>query len=460
MPFWNKQYLVSILIAALLIAGVSIFYFEFYVDVGSRESIEFFTYTSHIEKEENGAFALASIGAPEFVENPLVWAHQRFESTQNVTHRERMRAQFEIMAQRIINHQNGQELPPLPEAQEDFREPENNKHFACWMPGYRSTENMDRNCISKGEFVQLISDNDFFLRRYRKAIQYEAADFNAGPAIDFLTISVNKLFISKIWFNRNSLKSDQLRDVIRNLAFWKNITDKYPQSSLSFMISLLHYRLSLVLFFEVSALYPEILTQFVEEEGEFKIGEINQNLYDRFAKSAYLEVAKELCINKEFEFKSEYCHDISQLFFKVKRTVQLMYENRPIYDQCLKSISKASIEDPYADFKLKLRSWLRPGNYQGRVLVYYIYNSSFDFCKTLKIYQTTNELIGLFKLHSKIMSIRTSKKEIGLYFSENPDELKIEGSNRVYEWDAANEVIRYVEQSEYGNRVYEMHVGI
>lgn len=447
------------LLFGLVTAATGIAYFEFRVDIGSEEAFDFFELKRQIEPHENGAFALAGLEAPKSHEDFILWAKEKYKRNRNKTYRRYSSEQMEIAAQRLIDSHNGKELapPPLREV-EDFRWPEEPKHFVCWFPGHVADARFDESCISDKELEQLIVQNLFFLDRYREAISYRNVDFYSGPSAPNLAITINKLFVIEMWSRRKSLNFDDLVLISRNLAYWKKITDQNLLSTIELAGSLINYRLALSLFHELTALYPELLDTYIELEGEFQAALINQDLYDRIARAEYQIIARELCINAEFEFEQAHCKDLSPRLMKPKRSVALMYQRRPIFDKCSNPIEDDSESEFEEEYLWKILTWIRPGNLQGRAYVYNIYGNFFNFCSILDSYKKINDAIGLFKLGADLISLNYSKYELSTYLSSKPELLKVKDSHALYEWDELHGAIKYIENSEYGSRTYEIVV--
>lgn len=448
----KKNFVLAIFTVFILLPGFVVFiYWKFISDEHPSEAIKYFEYKSRLSARDNAAYALDGLRAPLTEANFIQWSIGRAKYYSSISNSQYMDMQFENTSEFIA----GNSPDPIPYNQyAEIYEPEEDLHFICWLPG--ATDQTDK-CISVEEVNLVLTKNKIFLDRYSAALEFDEIDLNIGPPLHQYSIAITKLHIINSWKNRNSFSSSDLKEVSRLLWFWKTIADSQYFTSVDFAISLVNYGLALELFYQTASIYPEIINVYTKSFGKFNFVPVDQFLLDRIAIGEFFSLIPEMCIDRDFSYrKSKACKNLLDPIFKAGRTIKLMYQNKPILEDCKNNQKKYKSRPKISDVDFQLEILKRPGNYQGRIFALYMYADHYLICETLDSYRYKNELIGLFFLHNKLRSQNMTKSQIIERYWSNKEEFRILNSNRYYELNQENGKLVYVRPESDREVKYEM----
>ncbi len=448
--FRSKKGLVSLLLIVFVLLPAYLFalYFEFFVDHSPTRAIAFFKHETNLAPRRNGANALIGLSAPESVKDTVQWAIQRSQYLSRITN-------WSQYDDAVAFQSSMQAIPQLFRNEAEVSRPGDRLHFFCWLPGGEKSTN---NCVAEEELDSLFAENQIFLERYRKAIQYEEFDLTRTRALNSNTIELSEQFTARIWKNRQNFTQQDLLEISRLLWFWKRVVDTQNLSQVNFAVGLVNYGLALSLFFDTALLYPQIVDIFYQQYGEFTVHTTDQSLYDRLTTGEFYHVAPYICMDQEGAFHTTNCPDLMPLLFKPGRTMDLMYRGRNQFANCAGGPGE---DGDYPDSRLipfQMRTWARLGNYQGRITVFELYNSFQNNCEIQRNYKYKNELIAFFGFYHTIKSQNLSHAEILQKSNDRDAAFRIPYSERYFSWQQDSNSLVYIRPDSNGEVQYALPI--
>ena len=193
----------------------------------------------------------------------------------------------------------------------------------------------------------------------------------------------------------------------------------------------------MTLFHEINLLYPELLDIYIaSEKNVINVDDI-QEMYDRIAMAEYKFLARELCLNKKFEFDQNICQDLSTYLVKPLRTINYFYNNRPKLKKC------RNFERSKYEFT-NLKAILRPGNFHGRIVGINLHNDSYTgLCDLTENYIVRKKINNLLKSASILKPLKLNKHEITKYISSKSELIQIWNSDSGYIWNEETGIISF-----------------
>lgn len=439
----NLDTKVVLILAIFLIA---ILLWEFLYDSASQEAKEFYSYASNTEINRNGAFALYAIAAPVSHPDPFQWAVNEYAVENKMPRRLQWEKEINLIAKELFKENKS------PITSEKFKiEIPTYKYIDCHFPSLIEYD-IDENCFSPQQLLELLDSNEIALKRYINAIQFTEIDSYSGPQIGPEALNANKLFVLQMWQKRSELTDEDLQLVSRNLVFWMQNTNKNILSTIPFAISSINASYAMTLFHEINLLYPELLNIYIASKKEVVNDDDIQEWYDRMAIGEYKVLSRELCLNKKFEFDQDTCQDLFISLVKPLRTINYLYKNRPKLNKCKK------FERSNNKFAV-LKSLLRPGNFHGRIVAIHLLNSSYiGLCDLEENYIVRKKINDLLRLATTLKPLKLKKYEVKNFISSKSELIQIWNSDSGYSWNEETGIMSFTTEKKFGSRTYQFKI--
>lgn len=419
--------LAIILTLTSLTGIVGLGYWEFIYDIQPKEALEYYNKITLIPDEENGAFALAGVAAPPGIDDLHTWGKSEVEKNLE-------RSLSDDKTVKILSEKPGLDNRLFVDLGD------NGKHFVCWMPD-STWEGKDKNCMDEESILNIIDKNRQLIERYKKVFSYSNFDLGLHYNIGYqYSISLSKLLITDYWFRKNDLSEEDISIIFKFFRFWENSSRNESLSMVNKAITIVNYGIADSLLMALTRRNPLLLEQYHTKYGNFFAERTTQKDLDSIIRAEFKMLNSELCLLRDYRANRISCKPIDKnLTFKPGRTIEMLYENRPRFQECEELTSKNSSNN--LDFSSWARILMRPGNFRGRTMANLFLGGMLKWCDmfdNLNMKIERNALRNLY-LHFKLSNFTHDK--IGNAYQNNKNLFRIEGTNRYFGWDQGKHLL-------------------